>query len=120
MKAIHKHLLLLGSFLTLSAAARAQTVYQTPNRADGEVRVYVTQYRSEADLIVFRSNNIGEARASGNTGVWYFTDTRSLGEKRIFITTNRADSDITIAYTDTRGDAGWRNQQKRQLMEKKK
>jgi hypothetical protein len=112
-------MLLLSSFLILSAALKAQIVYQAPVRSDGEVRVYVTKYRSEADLIVFKSQNIGEARASGNAGVWYFTDTRSLAEKRVYITDIRADSDITIAYTDIRGDAGWRNPQKKKLMEKK-
>lgn len=120
MKAIHKHLLLLSSFLTLSAAAQAQIVYQAPARSDGEVRVYVTQYRSEADLLVFKTENIGEARSSGNTGVWYFSDIRSTADKRIYITDNRADSDVTVAYTPYRSEAGWLNQRKKQLMEKKK
>jgi len=119
MKAIHKHLLLLTSFLTLSAAAtQAQVVYKTDTRGDAEVKVYVSQYKGDADLLVYKTEFMRDA--DGNRGIWYFSEFRSMADKRVYISDFRGDADIVICYTQDRGEAGWRNSQKKELMEKKK
>lgn len=118
MKALYKHLLLWGACPVFSAAAFAQTVYKAPFRSDGEVRVYETQYKSEADLLVFKAAY--KVPTGDNRGMWFFTDTRSIADKRVYFTDNRNDADIVIFYTPYASEAGWRNQQKKQLMEVKK
>lgn len=83
------HFCLAALFCCLiSNNALAQKVYETNSRYDADVKVYETDSRYDAD----------------EEGRWFFTD-------------SRYDADLKIYYCSSRYDAGWKNEEKRKLME---
>ena len=71
------------------------------------MKVYVTNYKSEADLVVYRCDYRSDA--NGNDGLWYFV------KKRIDFVNYRSEADVVIYFTSYRSEAGWRDKSKQYL-----
>ncbi len=65
------------------------------------MKVHVTKYKSEADLVVYKCKYKSEAE--DNKGLWFFVNYKS-------------EADIVIYFTDYKSEAGWRNNSKKHLM----
>ena len=71
----------------------------------------MTQYKSDADLVVYKCAYKSDAQ--GNKGLWYFTDYKSDAKVKIYFTDYKSEADIVIYFTTYKSDACWRNSQKR-------
>lgn len=107
--------LLTGAYLGIGAFVYAQVVYVTEYKSDADVVVYITDYKSDADLVVYKANY--KSDASGNRGVWYFTKYKSDADVVVYFTEYKSDADLIIYFSDYKSDAGWRNPSKRYLLE---
>jgi hypothetical protein len=76
--------------------------------------VFVVDYRSDADLIVYKCDYSSDAQ--GNEGLWYFCEYRSDADKKIFFVDYRSDADLKIFFAEYRSDAGWQNTEKKHIM----
>ena len=67
------------------------------------MKVYVTNYKSEADLVVYRCDYRSDA--NGNDGLWYFVKYKSDAKKRIYFVNYRSEADVVIYFTSYRSEA---------------
>ena len=81
------------------------SVYVTDIPQEAHFRVYVEEYESSADLLVYSEEN---KLFADQPGLWYFTDKRAFADFNIYLTDSRAFADFTIAYTDVASFAGCR------------
>lgn len=81
------------------------SVYVTDRREQAHFLVYVEEYETSADLVVFSEEN---RLFADQPGVWYFTDKPAFANFRIYLTDSRAFADFSIAYTDVASFAGCR------------
>lgn len=75
--------------------------------------VFVTKYKSDADVIVYKA--VYEFDAKGNVGRWYFVDYEFESDKLVFFTKYRSLADVKVYYTPYKSHARWVNQKKREL-----
>jgi len=75
--------------------------------------VFVTDIRSEADLIVYETTSQWEATEGP---VWCYTDIRSEADKIVHFTDAQWDADLTVYKTDIQSDAGWVNSAKSDMV----
>lgn len=80
-------------------------VYVTEREEEAHFRVYVEDYETSADLVVYSEEN---KLFADQPGVWHFTDKPAFADFRIYLTSTRAFSDFSIAYTDVASFAGCR------------
>ena len=77
------------------------------------MKVYVTNYKSEADLVVYRCDYRSDV--NGNDGLWYFVKYKSDAKKRIYFVNCRSEADVVIYFTSYRSETGWRDKSKQYL-----
>jgi hypothetical protein len=88
-------------------------LYRTGIASEADLKVYVTDSRSEADLIVFESF---DAWAAGEPWIWVYTDVEAEADKTVHFTEFLWEADITIYKTDVQPDAGWVDEAKPALL----
>jgi len=88
-------------------------VYRVECTAEAELKVYVTDIRMDADLIVFETDDMW---AATEPGIWYYADVMSQAERAICFTRSRWDADLVVYRTDVQPDAGWVNAAKSHLL----
>ena len=66
--------------------------------------MYVTEVRSEADLIVFETP---DEWAAGEPPIWAYTDIESEADKVVCFTNLQWEADLVIYRTEVQPDAGW-------------
>jgi len=76
--------------------------------------VFVAQYKSDADLVVYKCDY--KSDASGNNGLWYFCQYKSDADKTIFFVDYKSDADLVIYFSTYKSDAGWKNNSKKSLL----
>ncbi|MCH5232645.1 MAG: hypothetical protein J1E78_03325, partial [Muribaculaceae bacterium] len=104
-------------FLTLTfMPAEAQKVYDTHNESRADVKVFVVDKDYRADLVVFTTNT--DSRAKDNRGIWFIEHTESRADKKICFVNAASRADLKVYFTNTESRAGWRNPEKKALMEK--
>ena len=81
------------------------SVYVTDRPEDAHFRVYVEDYETSADLVVYSEEN---RLFADQPGVWHFTKKPAFANFRIYLTDTKAFSDFSIAYTDVASFAGCR------------
>ena len=96
------------------SSANAQLVYVTKNPAEATVRVFVTTYRNDADVIVFKTPFA--KNCVGNKGLWYFPKFSGEADKRIYLVDSKLTADLVVFYTPNSAEAGWKNKKKRFIM----
>lgn len=89
---------IIVALMALGIGAKAQTVYSCQYKSEADVKVHVTKYKSEADLVVYKCKYKSEAK------------------KKLFFVNYMSEADIVIYFTDYKSEAGWRNNSKKHLM----
>ena len=79
-------------------------VYRVECSAAAELKVYVTDIRMDADLIVFETHDMW---AASEPGIWWYTDILSEADCVVCFTKSPWDADLTIYRTDIPPEAGW-------------
>lgn len=115
---IQKYTLSLALGLTimgLSSRSNAQVVIETKVLKEANVKIYLTNYPADADVVVFKTPFID--RAQGNKGIWYFTDMSGWANKKICYVSGKDIANIVVCFTDDAKQAGWRSKKKQHFMD---
>lgn len=97
-------LLLLFLMATFSLGASAQTVFVEKTPMQKEVRVFVTDQKERADLLVFKVNFSHESNPK--KGLWYFSNIRHSNSYRIRFVNYPHQADLVVFYVPYRHLAG--------------
>jgi hypothetical protein len=79
-------------------------LYRTSLASEADLKVYVADSRSEADLIVFESF---DAWAAAEPWIWVYTGIEAEAHKIVYFTEFPWEADLTIYKTEVQPDAGW-------------
>jgi|TARA_R110001592_G_scaffold12879_1_gene60529 hypothetical protein len=101
--------------LSLPSSTYAQAVYVTNYKSEADVIVYVTKYRGDADLVVYVAEYNYVANSS--KARWFYVDSKFKSDKIIFFTEYRAQSDVKVYYTHYKNQSKWRNSEKFHLFQ---
>ena len=96
-----------------SGISFGQSVYVAKYAREANVKVCVTTYKAEADVVVFKTPFFNNS--VGNKGVWYFAPTAAEAYKKIFYIQYKHDADLVVYFTTNKEDAGWINKKKKHL-----
>lgn len=107
-------LLVIPFFLFKTVNTFSQQIYSCDYPEDAGVKVFVTQYKNEADLVVYRA--LYERDGKGNNGVWYFCEYSADANLNVYFTDYIKEADVIIFYTDIKSDAGWRKFEKKEKL----
>ena len=88
-------------------------VYRVDCSAEAEIKVYVTNIRLDADLIVFETD---DAWAATEPGIWCYTKTMGEADCVVCFTHSPWDADLIIYRTRILPDSGWVNGTKSDLL----
>ena len=86
---------------------------KTDIASEADFKVYITEIRSEADLIVFETTNVWDAVLPH---VWCYTINRSEADKLVSFTDGQWNADIVVFLTEIQSDGGWVNSGKSGLI----
>jgi len=106
--------LLLILFFGCSFQLRAQSVFSEKYSSRADIKIYVVDHMSSADLIVYKTEY--SSQAQGNKGLWYFEEYSSRADKTIFFVDYASQADLKVFFTDYQSQAGWRNVSLKHLM----
>jgi hypothetical protein len=81
-------------------------MYKTDIASEANVKVFVTDVCSEADLVVHETTDTWAATPSH---IWCYTDIQGEAEKLVYFTDSAFDADLVVYKTDIQSDAGWLN-----------
>ncbi len=81
--------------------------------ADADLKVYITDVRMDADLVVFETT---DRWAATEPGIWYYCGAMSHADCVMCFTDSLWDADLIIFLTDIQPDAGWVNDAKAHLL----
>lgn len=70
-----------------------------------DFKIYYTDCKSEADLVVYVTNYRQEAL--GKEEIWHFTEYRSEAGAKVFVTENRSEADLIVYRSSYKSEAGW-------------
>ncbi|GAA4466229.1 hypothetical protein GCM10023093_20040 [Nemorincola caseinilytica] len=101
-----KKQLLSALLLCAATLAHAQRVYTTNNRGTSDLKVFVTDKASDADLNVYKVPNKYDAGKDLEEGLWYFTDHGTEARTRITFVDKATQADIQIRFVSSRFSAG--------------
>ena len=110
-----KKLLLASALMLLQTAANSQLICATEHPGMADLKVYVTEYQGMADLLVYKQPY--QVAVGPNNGQWFFTPYQGSATKIIYFTDQQGLADLIICYVDTQGAAGWKNREKKRLLE---
>ena len=88
-------------------------LFRTDVSSLADLKVYVTDVRTDAHLIVHETT---DAWAATDAPIWCYTDIQSEADKSIYFVDSRFDADLVIFRTDIRSDAGWVDSAKSDLL----
>ncbi len=97
----------------ISYKAAAQIVMTTPYVKQANIKVYVTEYKADADLVVFRTPFM--ENSYGNKGMWYYTRNAGEANKKIYYMKHKEEADLKVYFTTNEKEAGWQNKKKTYL-----
>ena len=80
------------------------SIYQTTNRGEASLRVYITPRREEADLWVYSPTLRGQADSDS---LWYITTNRHKASQLCYFG-SRAEAQLIVHFVESVGEAGWR------------
>ncbi len=105
------------SIITLFAAnsVNAQVVSETKSVKEANVKVFVTTYVSDADVVAFKTPFI--KNAYGNKGIWYVTSTSGEANKTICYVPSKEIADVVVFFTPDSKLAGWKNKKKKHFLD---
>ena len=83
MKVYHR-LMIFSVFILTGLVAKSQVVYGDRMEKCRQDRLRISEYTSEADVVVFRTEWKSDAKPM--SGIWYFTEWKSDADLRIYFT----------------------------------
>ena len=92
-------------------------VYAYPNISDSNIRIKEVQFKSDADLIVYKCPTMADS-TSENTN-WFFSDSPANASLKVYFVTNTADANLRVYFSIFRTDAHWLNPFKEHLINKR-
>jgi hypothetical protein len=101
---------LLLLILFLSSKVYSQNIYSVNFKYQSDVKVFVTDNKINADLLIYKVDHKYEAKE--NKGSWYFCEYKYQAEKNIFFTEYSYQSDLRVFVVDYKYLAGWINKEK--------
>lgn len=87
--------------------------FRVDSAASADLKVFVTDIRSEADLVIFETT---DAWAATESQIWCYTDIQSEANKTVYFTDSAGEADLSVFKTDVQSDAEWRNADKAWLL----
>lgn len=103
---MEKRFVILIYFLSLSGFLFAQKVYVTEWKSEADKIVYVSEWKSEANMLVYETEWKSEAKK--DSGLWYFTKWKSEADWVIYFTEWKSEANLIIYYTSWKSEAGWK------------
>ena len=88
-------------------------MYRVECSAEADLKVFVTDIRFDADLVVFETD---DEWAATEPEIWYYTGKMSLADWVVCFTDSRWEADLVIYETNIQPDAGWINKSKSHLL----
>lgn len=108
----------LSLLTTGTFPACAQSVFVSNASYKSDVTVYVTEDANEADLLVCWEKYAYQAKS--NTGHWHTVAYAYQADLKIYFTDQPSHADLIICIVSHRYRAGWRNKNKKHLLDKMK
>jgi hypothetical protein len=81
-------------------------LYRTDIASTADIKVFVTEIRSEADLVIYETTDVW---AASESPIWCYTDIQTDADKSICFVDSVFDADLVVYKTDIQADAGWLN-----------
>ena len=91
-----------------------QTVFPVKFINQADVKVFEVEFENQADLNVYRVDF--RNGAEGCDGNWFFTQFENQASKKIFFVAFPNQADLKIFYVNFSNRAGWRNEEKKNLI----
>lgn len=88
-------------------------LYRTGIASEADLKVYISDSRSEADLIVFESF---DAWAAVEPWIWVYTDVEAEADRTVYFTDFVWEADLVVYKTNVQPDAGWVDEAKPDLL----
>jgi len=110
MKKLILILLALGTGNMISA----QKIYKVEYESQADIKVYAVNYESQCDLKVYIVDYESQAKEDGK---WYFVKYESQADVKVFFVEYESQADLKIYYVDYESQVGWRNNNKRHLLQ---
>ena len=108
---------ILGFFFISTSQVYSQKIFEVDAKYKADISVHVTQYKYKADLLVYKQNS--ELSIEDNAGVWFFVDEAYKAFKKVYFVSSEYQSDLVICYVEHKYQAGWKNDEKKYLLETK-
>jgi hypothetical protein len=102
----NKALILFALTVAMMLPASAQQVFVSKYKSEADIKVFVTKYKSEANLVVFVAEYKSEAK--GIRGIWFYTKYKSDADWKVWFAKYKSEADIVVFFTKYKAEAGWR------------
>ena len=87
--------------------------YKTDIAPEANLKVFVTDIRTDADAVIFETGSEWEAT---DALIWYYTNIQSDADNVIYFADGKWDADLTIFKTDIQSDVEWLDSSKSGLL----
>jgi hypothetical protein len=108
-----KKSIFVATFVLCSTIAMAEKVYKVESEGLADIKVYIANNRSDADLCVCFVKSAGEANKDG---LWFPVKYGSLADKKVFYVNYASQADLKIYVVEYSSQAGWLNKQKMHIL----
>ncbi len=113
-----KRILFLVAIIFIgNLTTNAQKIYLCKSYNDADIIAYVTEFKNQADVIVYKCYS--EKELNGNSARWFFVTDEKDADFKIYFDEYKTDAKLFIYYTDNKKYAAWRNYTKKRLLNKK-
>lgn len=103
----------ISALTAASSKVNAQIVHMVEHQKQANIKVFVTPYKREADVVVYKTQFI--QNSDGNKGIWYYTKNPAAANKKIYYIKHREEADVVVYFTSRSKEAGWQNKKKEYL-----
>lgn len=103
----------ISALAAASSTVQAQIVHTVDYQKQANVKVFVTPYKYEADLVVYKTQFV--QNSYGNKGIWYYTKNPAAANKKIYFIKHREEADLVVCFTTNSKEAGWQKKKKQYL-----
>ncbi len=107
--------LFLLLIFSLFHSVKAQKVFSTKSTYEAEIKVFVVEFASQADLLVCEVDDVSQAEK--NEGRWFFVHSENAMAKKICFIDNAFQADLRVYFVKNCSQAGWQNRAKKPLMQ---
>ena len=103
--------ILIFIFCCISINLFSQKIYITEWKSEADKKVFVSEWKSEANMLVYETK--WKSEAVPDSGLWYYTEWKSEADWKVYFTKWKSEADIIIFYTEWKSEAGWKKQVKK-------